>query len=65
MTRTDRTADPAAATSDAMNWYVIGRGNSCPWRLNASAVARLMPDEETAARVLAGNATRVYNLKDG
>jgi hypothetical protein len=30
---------------------------------NARAVARLMPDEETAARVLAGNATRVYNLK--
>ena len=31
---------------------------------NARAVARLMPDEETAARVLAGNATRVYNLKN-
>ena len=30
---------------------------------NARAVARLMPDEETAAQVLAGNATRVYNLK--
>ena len=30
---------------------------------NARAVARLMPDEDTAAQVLAGNATRVYNLK--
>jgi hypothetical protein len=30
---------------------------------NARAVASLMPDEETAALVLAGNATRVYNLK--
>ena len=30
---------------------------------NARAVARLMPDETTAAQVLAGNATRVYNLK--
>jgi len=32
---------------------------------NARAVARLMPDDETAAQVLAGNATRVYNLKAG
>jgi uncharacterized protein len=31
---------------------------------NARAVARLMPDEDTAAAVLAGNALRVYNLKD-
>ena len=30
---------------------------------NARAVARLMPDEDTAAAVLAGNAIRVYNLK--
>jgi hypothetical protein len=30
---------------------------------NARAVARLCPDEETAAAVLAGNACRVYNLK--
>jgi predicted TIM-barrel fold metal-dependent hydrolase len=30
---------------------------------NARAVARLCPDEETAALVLAGNACRVYNLK--
>ena len=30
---------------------------------NARAVARLMPDEETAALVLAGNAARVYSLK--
>ena len=30
---------------------------------NARAVARLMPDEDTAAAVLAGNAMRVYNLK--
>ncbi len=30
---------------------------------NARAVARLMPDEDTAAAVLAGNAVRVYNLK--
>jgi predicted TIM-barrel fold metal-dependent hydrolase len=30
---------------------------------NARAVAQLMPDETTAALVLAGNATRVYNLK--
>src|ERR1700733_13609441 len=30
---------------------------------NARAVARLMPDEATAAQVLAANATRVYNLK--
>ena len=30
---------------------------------NARAVARLMPDETTAAQVLAGNATRAYNLK--
>ena len=30
---------------------------------NARAVARLMPDEDTAAAVLAGNATGVYNLK--
>jgi uncharacterized protein len=30
---------------------------------NARAVARLMPDEDTAAAVLAGNALRVYNLK--
>jgi hypothetical protein len=30
---------------------------------NARAVARLMPDEDTAAAVLAGNAFRVYNLK--
>jgi hypothetical protein len=30
---------------------------------NARAVARLCPDEETAALVLAGNAHRVYNLK--
>ena len=30
---------------------------------NARAVAKLMPDEETAAAVLAGNAVRVYNLK--
>jgi hypothetical protein len=30
---------------------------------NARAVARLCPDEETAALVLAGNAARVYNLK--
>ena len=30
---------------------------------NARAVVRLMPDEDTAAAVLAGNATGVYNLK--
>jgi predicted TIM-barrel fold metal-dependent hydrolase len=30
---------------------------------NARAVARLMPDDDTAAAVLAGNAARVYNLK--
>jgi len=30
---------------------------------NARAVARLMPDEGTAAAVLAGNSVRVYNLK--
>ncbi|HEY0932182.1 MAG TPA: amidohydrolase family protein [Trebonia sp.] len=30
---------------------------------NARAVARLMPDEDTAAAVLGGNAQRVYNLK--
>ncbi|MBO1330142.1 amidohydrolase family protein [Streptomyces sp. VRA16 Mangrove soil] len=30
---------------------------------NARAVARLCPDEETAALVLAGNAARVYHLK--
>jgi predicted TIM-barrel fold metal-dependent hydrolase len=30
---------------------------------NARAVARLCPDEETAALVLAGNANRVYHLK--
>jgi predicted TIM-barrel fold metal-dependent hydrolase len=30
---------------------------------NARAVAALCPDEETARLVLAGNATRVYNLK--
>jgi hypothetical protein len=30
---------------------------------NARAVAKLMPDEGTAAAVLAGNAIRVYNLK--
>ena len=30
---------------------------------NARAVARLMPDEDTAAAVLAGHAQRVYNLK--
>ena len=30
---------------------------------NARAVAKLMPDEDTAALVLAGNAARVYNLK--
>jgi predicted TIM-barrel fold metal-dependent hydrolase len=30
---------------------------------NARAVARLMPDDATTALVLAGNATRVYNLK--
>jgi len=30
---------------------------------NARAVAQLMPDEDTAAAVLAGNAQRVYNLK--
>jgi len=30
---------------------------------NARAVARLCPDEDTAAAVLAGNACRVYNLK--
>jgi uncharacterized protein len=30
---------------------------------NARAVARLMPDDDTAAAVLAGNAMRVYNLK--
>ena len=30
---------------------------------NARAVAQLMPDEDTAAAVLAGNAVRVYNLK--
>jgi hypothetical protein len=30
---------------------------------NARAVARLCPDDETAAAVLAGNACRVYNLK--
>ncbi|WP_248962834.1 amidohydrolase family protein [Sphaerisporangium perillae] len=30
---------------------------------NARAVAALCPDEETACLVLAGNATRVYNLK--
>jgi len=30
---------------------------------NARAVARLMPDDDTAAAVLAGHATRVYNLK--
>jgi uncharacterized protein len=32
---------------------------------NARAVAELCPDEPTAALVLAGNATRVYNLKPG
>ena len=32
---------------------------------NARAVARLCPDEDTAAAVLAGNACRVYNLKLG
>jgi uncharacterized protein len=31
---------------------------------NARAVAALCPDEETAALVLAGNARRVYNLKE-
>jgi uncharacterized protein len=30
---------------------------------NARAVAALMPDEDTTAAVLAGNAVRVYNLK--
>jgi hypothetical protein len=30
---------------------------------NARAVARLCPDEDTAALVLAGNACRVYNIK--
>jgi uncharacterized protein len=30
---------------------------------NARAVAKLMPDEDTTAAVLAGNAIRVYNLK--
>jgi len=30
---------------------------------NASAVAGALPDEETAALVLAGNASAVYNLK--
>jgi uncharacterized protein len=30
---------------------------------NARAVAQIMPDEDTAAAVLAGNAARVYNLK--
>ena len=30
---------------------------------NARAVARLMPDDDTTAAVLAGNASRVYNLK--
>ncbi|MFL6053952.1 MAG: amidohydrolase family protein [Actinoallomurus sp.] len=30
---------------------------------NARAIAKLCPDEETAALVLAGNAVRVYNLK--
>jgi len=30
---------------------------------NASAVAKLCPDEETASLVLGGNASRVYNLK--
>jgi hypothetical protein len=30
---------------------------------NARAVARLMPDDDTTAAVLAGNAARVYNLK--
>jgi uncharacterized protein len=30
---------------------------------NARAVARLMPDDDTVAAVLAGNASRVYNLK--
>src|SRR3984957_15161813 len=30
---------------------------------NARAVARLMPDEDTTAAVLAGNAVRVYHLK--
>ena len=30
---------------------------------NARAVARLMPDEDTAAAVLAGHAQRVYQLK--
>jgi uncharacterized protein len=32
---------------------------------NARAVAALMPDQETAAAVLGGNAIRVYNLKAG
>jgi predicted TIM-barrel fold metal-dependent hydrolase len=32
---------------------------------NARAVAALMPDTETTAAVLSGNATRVYNLKAG
>lgn len=43
MTRTDRTADPAAATREAMNWYVIGRGNSAPCKPNASAAASASP----------------------
>jgi uncharacterized protein len=30
---------------------------------NARAVARVMPDDDTTAAVLAGNAARVYNLK--
>jgi len=30
---------------------------------NARAVSALCPDEETARLVLAGNASRVYNLK--
>ena len=30
---------------------------------NARAVARLMPDDDTVAAVLAGNASRIYNLK--
>jgi uncharacterized protein len=30
---------------------------------NARSVAQLCPDEQTAAQVLAGNASRVYNLK--
>jgi hypothetical protein len=63
VTRTDRTPDPAAASSEAANWYVIGRGNSWPRRPDASAAASASPTPIRSRRA-SPSATAASSMKN-